>query len=198
MKISTLALTALVFTLGIMLVLPVMAQQTAPSGNVGVAVTIGPVVKDMAKNPKPPANAQQKTSVGKSGAAVGTQNSSDDTDSFWAQEIDVDGDGNVEKADILWDDEDKALFIAYDDTFTCKNGGTGTGSVLIGLNAEGNARKMPAGSGFYAVSLDKGECGSESAGIWGCKFDANGNATACGVAIVDEKTDSLIIAKVSQ
>ena len=78
--------------------------------------------------------------------------------------------------------------------FGCKNGGTATAELLIGINAAGNPRKRPAGSGFWVASLDKGECGAQAAGMWGCKFDASGAETACGVAVLDEKTDDLIIA----
>jgi hypothetical protein len=191
-------LTALVFSTVILLVLPCMAQQTAPSGAAGAEIKISPQVRAMAKNPVPPADAQQKTSDGTGDVVMGTKNSPDDTDSSWVDEIDVDGDGNMEKADLLWDDEDKVLFISYQDDYVCKNGGMGKGSILIGLNGEGNARNRPVGSGFYTLKLDKSECGSQTARLWGCKFDADGNATACGVAVLDEKNDTLAIATVSQ
>ena len=29
--------------------------------------------------------------------------------------------------------------------------------------------------------------------MWGCKFDASGAETACGIATIDEKTDDLIV-----
>ena len=192
-----LTLTASVFVIGIMLALTVIAQQSAPSSS-GVKMTVSPKVTAMAKNPAAPANAQQKTSVGKGSATMGTSNSSGDNDSYWVQEVDVDGDGDVETANFLWDDEDKALFIGYEDDFTCNNGATGSGDILIGLNAAGNPRKMPVGSGFYAVSLDESECNVAEAALWGCKFDADGNATACGVATIDEKTDTIVIAAVSE
>lgn len=185
--------------LGIFLALPVLAQQTAPAGSAGADLKVSPEVRAMASNPAPPANAQQMGSVGSDNATMKTKNSSGDSgDSMWVQEIDVDGDGNVEKASLLWDDEDKVLFIAYKDDFACKKGGTGSGAVLIGLNGTGNARNAPAGSGFYTVSLDKTECGSETAGLWGCKFDENGVETACGLAVLDEKNDTLIIATATQ
>ncbi len=131
-------------------------------------------------------------------ATMSSKNSSSDSDSVWVQEIDIDGDGNVEKSNLLWDDEDKVLFISTKDDFICNNGNPGSGAILIGLNAEGNARKRPVGSGFYTITLDESECDSEAAGLYGCKFDANGNATSCGVAILDEKNDDLTIATVSR
>jgi hypothetical protein len=198
MNQKTWSIVSFFLVLGVFLALPVLAQQTAPAGSAGADLKVSPEFRAMAKNPTPPATATQETSAGSDGTKVSTKNSASDTDSSWVEEIDVDGDGNVEKADFLWDDEDKVLYISYQDDFVCKNGGTGSGAVLIGLNATGNAGNKPVGSGFYAVSLDKTECGSQTAGLWGCKFDANGVATACGVAVLDGKNDSLVIATASQ
>ena len=150
-----------------------------------------------AKNPTPPANAQTKTSTGKANATIGSKNTPTDTDSFWTESIDIDGNGDVEVTDFLWDDEDKVLFLGYEDAFTCKNGAPGAGAILIGLNATGNSRNRPVGSGFYIVQLDKSECGSQTEALWGCQFDANGNSTRCGVAVVDEKNDDIVIATAS-
>ena len=151
-----------------------------------------------AKSPAPPADAKKATSVGKGNVKVNTANTAEDTDSFWVEALDIDGDGNVEKADVLWDDEDKVLYLHAAGTFTCANGGTGEGSLLIAIFAEGNPYKKPAGSGWYVVELDKSECAAQSAGLFGCKFDAKGNATACGAVKIDEKNDDIIIAAVSK
>jgi hypothetical protein len=184
---------------GIFLALSLFAQQTAPAaGSAGADVKVTPQVRDMAKNPTPPADAKKAGSVGSDTGTMNTKNSATDDDSVWVQEVDVDGDGNVEATTLLWDDEDKVLFISYKDDFACKKGGTGSGAVLIGLNGTGNPRNAPVGSGFYAVSMDKGECNSQRAGLYGCKFDENGVETACGVAVLDPKTDSLIIATATQ
>ncbi len=164
-----------------------------------MGVQLKPSTQTMAKanNPGPSASAQQKTSIGTGSATIGTQNSLTDMDSYWVESIDVDGNGDLETADLLWDDEDRVLFIYYDDDFTCKNGAAGSGSILMGINGTENPRKKPAGSGFYVVSLDKSECGAKEAGLWGCRFDANGNATACGVAVLDEKNDDIVIVTAS-
>ena len=191
-QVST-AVALIIATL--LLALPSMAQQDSAMG-----VQLKPNTQTMGKanNPAPPANAQQKTSAGKSSATIGTKNSPTDTDSFWVESIDVDGNGDVETADLLWDDEDKVLLIYYEDDFTCNNGATGSGGILMGINGADNPRKRPAGSGFYVVSLDEGECGAKEAGLWGCKFDATGNNTACGVAVLDEKNDDLVIVTASE
>jgi len=195
-KIVQISTTAVTLIFGALLcALPSMAQQ---GGQTGVQLKPNTQTMTKANNPAPPANAQQKTSAGKGSASIGTKNAPTDTDSFWVESIDVDGNGDVETADLLWDDEDKVLLIYYEDDFTCKNGAVGSGAILMGINGADNPRKRPAGSGFYIVSLDEGECGAEEAGLWGCKFDANGNATACGVAVLDEKNDDLVIVTVSE
>jgi hypothetical protein len=155
-------------------------------------------VRDMASAPKPPSSAQQAKSVGKGKATANTANSVSDTDSLWIERIDVDGDGNVDEASLLWDDEDKVLYLYKEGTFTCKNGGTGEGGMLVAVYGAGNTRKAPAGSGWWAVELDKSECASQVAGLYGCKFDTSGNATACGMAAVDDKNDDLVIVAVSK
>ena len=195
-RIMQISITAVTLIFGALLcALPSMAQQ---NGQTGVQLKPNTQTMTKANNPAPPANAQQKTSAGKGSASIGTKNAPTDTDSFWVESIDVDGNGDVETADLLWDDEDKVLLIYYEDDFTCKNGAVGSGAILMGINGADNPRKRPAGSGFYIVSLDEGECGAEEAGLWGCKFDANGNATACGVAVLDEKNDDLVIVTVSE
>jgi hypothetical protein len=70
--------------------------------------------------------------------------------------------------------------------------------MLIAINGKGNPRGRPAGSGFWAVDLDAGECGVKAAGIYGCRFDAKGNPTACGLVTIDEKNDDIVIATVAE
>ena len=156
----------------------------------------GPSVKPKAAAAKagtpPPASATKATTVGKTVSAK-TANGAADSDSFWIEKMDVDGDGNVDDANLVWDDEDGVLLAWKDGTFTCPGGGTGAGEILIGINAPNNPRKRPAGSGFWLAAVDKSECGAQAAGIVGCKFDAQGNPTACGAAKYDEATDDLVI-----
>ena len=164
----------------------------------GQGAATGPAVKPGAVAKKAgttaPAGAKTAKSAGGGKATVSTANSATDDDSFWVEKLDVDGDGDVEDSNLVWDDEDGVLFSYTVGAFGCKNGGTATAELLIGVNAAGNPRKRPAGSGFWVASLDKGECGAQAAAMWGCKFDATGAETACGVAAIDEKTDDIIIA----
>jgi hypothetical protein len=171
---------------------------TQDGNETGVELKPSPDVISSAQNPSPPADAKKSASIGEEVISVSTANSPGDTDSVWVQQMDVNGDGSVESANLIWDDEDKILYFYYEGGFKCKNGNTGTGAVLIGVNGRDNPRNKPSGSGFYAVSLDKDECGAEEAGLWGCRFDAAGNPTACGTAAVDDKYDDIIILTASQ
>ena len=159
--------------------------------------TTGPTVNPAAVTKKagspPPSNAKPTTSAGNHNAKVATANSATDTDSFWLERLDIDGDGDVEDTNLVWDDEDKVLFAYSAGTLACRNGGTASADLLVAAYGAGNPRNRPVGSGFWVADLDRGECNAPSATLWGCKLDASGNETACGVAVLDEKTDDLTI-----
>lgn len=145
-----------------------------------------------------PSTATKGTSIGKGKASVSTANSAGDTDSVWAEKVDIDGDGNIDDTQALWDDEDKVLYYSKTGTFTCSNGGTGSGGMIVAVFAAGNTYGRPANSGWWAAEVDKDECGAQAAGLVGCKFDGTGAATACGVAVIDNKTDDITFVGVSK
>jgi hypothetical protein len=164
----------------------------------GEQTTTGPAVKPTAVTKKaatapPAAGSKTTTTAGANKTKVSTANAPADTDSYWVEKLDVDGDGDVEDTNLVWDDEDKVLFASSTGAIGCKNGGTATGDLLVAVYGTGNTVNRPAGSGFWVADLDKGECGVQAAAMWGCKFDASGSDTACGIAVLDEKTDDLII-----
>jgi hypothetical protein len=162
------------------------------SGATGVAVKPTAVQKRAAA--PPPASATKTRTVGKTAVKLNTPSDA----SFWVESMDIDGDGNVEDANLVWDDQNKVLFSYKDGTFTCKNGATGSGEMMIAVYGAGNTWKRPAGSGFFVAALDKDECAAKEAGLWGCRFNKSGNPTQCGLAALDEKTQDLVIAKASQ
>jgi hypothetical protein len=182
---TALFLFLLVAALGVVLI---YAQTSTES-----PVKVQPPASVTAKvNTPPPAHGKRDTKVGRGKVAVHTANAADDADSFWVEEIDIDGDGKVERTDLLWDDEGKVLFLYADGAFTCTKGGTGTGAMLIAVYGGGHPYR-PAGSGWYVVELDKGECGAGAAGVFGCRFDAKGNRTTCGAVAIDPRNDDIVI-----
>jgi hypothetical protein len=153
-------------------------------------VKVGAALKAKAKTPVAPTTAKQKSqqsSIGKGQLAISPVQPS----SFWTEDVDVDDDGVVETADFLYDAQRGVLYTYYEDEFACANGGTARGGILEALYAEGNQAGQPAGSGWYAVALNETQCGAKNAGTYGCRFDADGNPTTCGVEIINKKTGEI-------
>jgi hypothetical protein len=172
------------------------AGTSSPAKKVGLHAKHKPHPAAIAKgkSPKPPSGAKKTNTVGKGKLAVKTDNTSADTDSFWVEELDINGDGKLEQTDLLYDDEDKVLYLYAETDFSCADGeGQGSGAMLMAINSEGNKRNRPAGSGWYLVELDAGECSAQTAALWGCRFDANGNRTECGMAQAQVVEDDIII-----
>ena len=166
------------------------AQQTAPKVKVGTKLTA------KANTPTPSTtakNSAQKASVGKGNTTVKASQPS----SFWTEELDVDDDGTVETSDYLYDAKRGTLYTYREDDFACSNGNPESGSILMALYAKGNPANKPVGSGWYLVNLNAGQCAAKKAGTFGCKFDADGNATECGAATVNNATGEIdmVVAK---
>lgn len=180
------------------LLLGTMAYLSAAAGAVTITVKPAAVAKK-ASAPAPP-TAKPATVIGAGALTVHTANSPMDTDARWIEKFDIDGDGNVEEVNFLWDDEHKMLYAYADDALPCpapKNAAAGaapaSGPILVGVNGPGNIHGRPTGSGYWVVELDAGECGATTAMRWGCKFDATGKSTVCGPATIDEKNDDLMV-----
>jgi hypothetical protein len=159
-------------------------QQTAPKVKVGTQLTA------KAAAPAPGATAKnttQKNTVGKDATSVKASQAS----SFWTEEVDVDDDGVVENNQFLYDAKRGILYTYREDDFRCPNGNPESGSILMALYAKGNPANKPVGSGWYLVNLNTGQCAAKEAGTFGCKFDANGNATECGAATVNNATGEI-------
>jgi hypothetical protein len=165
------------------------ARQTA-AAQPAPKVKVGSVLKAKAKSPAVPDTAKQKSqqsSVGKGPLTMTTAQPS----SFWTEEADVDDDGTVETSDFLYDAQRGVVYTYREDDFACADGGVATGGILEALYADGNKAGNPVGSGWYAVSLNAGQCGAKQSGIYGCKFDADGNPTTCGVATINNTTGEI-------
>jgi hypothetical protein len=167
----------------------VAVAQTQSSSSSSAGVQVNPSKVQQKASMPPPSSATKASSIGQK-VSTTTPASSDS----WAEQLDVDGNGTAEQTNLVWDGQDKVLYSNSTGTFTCKNGATGSGELLIAVNGAGNKWGRPAGSGFWLASMDKAACGVQADALWGCKFDTSGTATACGVATLDQKNDDLIIA----
>ena len=107
------------------------------------------------KAPTPPANAKKTNTIGRGRLAIKTDNAGVDLDSFWVEELDIDGDGDLEQTDLLWDNENKVLYLYAEANFSCADGlSEARGGMLMGIFSQGNKRRKPAGSGWYRESPD--------------------------------------------
>ena len=179
-------ITKYVLVLIVLLAGVALGRAQAQTSSVGPQVNPAQVQKKAAM--APPSGAAKASSAGQK-VKMATPADSDS----WAEQLDVDGNGTAEQANLVWDGKDKVLYSDSYGTFTCKNGAAGTGELLVAVNGAGNQRGRPAGSGFWIASMDKAQCGVQADALWGCKFDASGNATACGVATLDQKNNDLTI-----
>ncbi len=139
----------------------------------------------------PPDSGGHGTQIGKGGLTMHTANTSDDRDIVWVENIDIDGDGVVERTEMLWDDEDRVLYAYAQTDVDCAFGGVAIANVLIGVNAAGNPRHREPGSGMYAAEFDESECGASDAGLYGCTFTAKGEVTSWVLVRLDEDNDSI-------
>jgi|SRR5581483_5232878 len=151
------------------------------------------IPQEKATNPAPSANAQgkmQKGSVGKGELTITTMQPVD----FWQEQVAFSG--GMVTTDFLYDPSIGVLYGYREDDFKCTNGQPARGGILEALYAKGNKSSKPVGSGWYAVELDAGKCAAKESGIYGCKFDANGTATECGTATINNRTGEIDVVAV--
>jgi hypothetical protein len=168
------------------------AAREKPSPNQGVNYQAPKKVRDKAMNPTPASNAMQqskKSSIGKGKMMVNTSKDN----SFWVEQVDLDGTGHPMDTQMLWDDTDKVLYSAASKTFQCKDGASANGDLLMAIYAKGNSAGKPAGSGWWMAGSDQGLCKMPTQQTYGCKFDATGKNTACGMATLDDQTHEMTI-----
>jgi hypothetical protein len=170
----------------LLLLLSVAAGQAQrQSSSAGIEVNPGQV-QEKAWSP-PPAGASKTSSVGQN-MRIATPADSDS----WAEPLDVDTNG-TKPSNLVWNGKERVLYSDSVGTFRCNNGGTGSGELLVAVNAPANRWGRPTGSGYWVASMDQGQCGVPADALWGCRFNAIGTATACGIATLDQQNNDLFI-----
>jgi hypothetical protein len=150
-----------------------------------------PMPQEKAMHPVPSSSAQRKTqknSVGKGALTVTTAQPVD----FWQEQVAYSG-GNTVTTDFLYNPNVGVVYGYREDDFKCANGQPARGNILEAQYTQGNQASKPVGSGWYAVELDAGKCAAKESGIYGCRFDANGNPTECGAAAINSQTGDIDI-----
>jgi hypothetical protein len=164
-------------------------------------VPVSKAVKAKVDAPVPPPEAKKVASfsgIGK-GKAMDSGGGHDKSDYVqWAEEIDVADNGTPVETDMAQDNKHKVLYLSRERSFGCANGNVADGAVLMALFEKGNTLGRQAGSGWFVAELDEGECAVPRAGLYGCKFDTDGNPTRCGAAAIREDADDIDITEVTE
>lgn len=170
---------------------PSAGQSTGQQSTATPKAQPSPMPQEKATHPAPSNSAQQKTqknSVGKGALTVTTAQPVD----FWQEQVAYSS-GNTVTTDFLYNPNVGVIYGYREDDFKCANGQPAHGNILEARYTQGNQASRPVGSGWYAVELDAGKCAAQESGIYGCRFDANGNATECGAATINNQTGDIDI-----
>jgi len=132
----------------------------------------------------------QQAAIGHGKAIIDT---GDPKNSFWNEAVDLDGAGNVVNADMLWDASSKILYAFAHTNLRCTHGKSIEGDILIGVYGKKNFLGKTPGSGWWVVDLAQNQCQAPVAGLYGCKFDAQGTTLACGHAELDPRINDMAI-----
>jgi hypothetical protein len=169
------------------------AQQQPATTSPHVEVPILP--KSLATNPAPSATAKakgQRNSIGAGRVAVVA------TGPYWEEHNAM---GQLVQAVVttafLYDQKAGILYAYRNGDFACNNS-TMSGNVLEAVYTQGNPAGQPVGSGWFVAELNSGQCGAKQDGVFGCRFDASGQHTACGIATKNPQTGEVDFAEVSE
>lgn len=146
----------------------------------------------------PASSAPKKSSIGSGKLSVTPPSADGQGFPSEMQTSDVDGDGDSDPVEVLYDESREILYYAGEMQLPCGDdagdkddfsdgptSGTGTANYLVAVYLEGNSEGKPAGSGYYLISAAAGQCGQTTSEILGCELDANGNESNCGACEFD-------------
>ncbi len=144
-------------------------------------------------SPSPAVGATKQSKQQTIGQGKTMINTGDPRNLLWNEAVDLEGDGNVVNADMLWDASSKILYAFAHTNLRCTHGKAIEGDILIGIYGKKNFLEKTPGSGWWMVDLAKNQCEAPVAGLYGCKFDAQGNTLACGHAEIDPRINDMAV-----
>jgi hypothetical protein len=158
--------------------------------------TAGPVnfepsieLQNRAMSPSPAANAVKQAAIGRGSTMI---DSGDPKSMLWSESIDISA-GNVVNTQMLWDPTSKIFYAFASTTLRCTHGKTVEGGILIGIYGKKNFLGKAAGSGWWVVELQQGQCEAPLAGLYGCKFSPRAQVLACGRVEIDARINDMAI-----
>ena len=145
--------------------------------------------------PGPGATGQtKKVAIGQGSTSIDTG----DPNSFWTESTDLTGAGTIVNADMLWDASSKIFYAFAHTTLRCAHGKSIEGNVLVGIYGKKNILSKKPGAGWWVVELAQNQCQAPLAGLYGCKFDSQGNNLACGRAELDPRINDMAIVEATR
>jgi hypothetical protein len=146
--------------------------------------------------PGPGATGQTKKAViGKGSTSIDT---GDPKNSFWMESTDLSGAGTIVNADMMWDASSRIFYAFAHTNLRCAHGKSIEGNVLVGIYGKKNVLSKKPGAGWWVVELAQNQCQAPLAGLYGCKFDAQGNNLACGRAELDPRINDMAIVEATR
>jgi len=139
--------------------------------------------------------ANKQAVIGQGKASIDT---GDPKNTFWSEPADLGGAGTVAPADMLWDASSKIFYAFSHISLRCTHGKVTEADVLIGMYAKRNVLSRTPGTGWWVVELAQNQCQAPLAGLYGCKFDAQGNNLACGRAELDPRLNDMSIVEATR
>ncbi len=182
------------------LLLGMLACAAAAAGQASgpVIFQVSPDVQKryLSATPGPGATKQSKQAVighGKTSIDTG-----DPKNMFWSEPADLSGAGLVVNTDMLWDGSSKIFYVFAHTNLRCTHGKTTDADILVGIYGKKNILSKTQGSGWWVVDLAQNQCQAPLPGLYGCKFDAQGNNLACGRAELDPRLNDMSIVESTQ
>lgn len=173
------------------LLLPASGVAQSASGPINFQP--GPDVQRRHASPTPGQGATKQSKRATIGRGKTMIDTGDPKNSFWNEPIDLSGAGNIVSTDMLWDASSKILYLFAHTTMRCAHTKSLEGDILIGIYGKKNFLGKSPGSGWWVVNLAQDECQAPQAGLYGCKFDPQGNILACGRAELDPRINDMAI-----
>jgi hypothetical protein len=168
-------------------------QATGP-----VIFQVGPDLQKRYLSPAPGSNAAKQSKQAVIGHGKASIDTGDPKNAFWDEPTDLSGAGTVATADMLWDASSKIFYIFAHTSLRCTHGKVADADVLIGIYGKRNILGKTQGSGWWVVDLAQNQCQAPLAGLYGCKFDPQGNNLACGRAELDPRINDMAIVEATQ
>jgi len=187
------------FALIVCLVMLLFVSAAVGQGSAGpVNFQVSPDIQNRYNSPAPGPGATGQTKK----AVIGTGSTSIDTgdpkNSFWTESSDLSGAGAIVNADMMWDASSKIFYAFAHTNLRCAHGKSIEGNVLVGIYGKKNILSKRPRSGWWVVELAQNQCQAPLAGLYGCKFDSQGNNLACGRAELDPRINDMAIVEATR